>query len=173
MAKKHKNPLDTILLSKIYLSGRHGAVDDSRRESVLSGRHTKEIRVSHPPGMKPQDWAQFIELKPFERAWRKLGLGENDREALHLFIMLNPAVAPIIVGTGGARKMRFSSDQWNVGKRKGARVIYAYYPEYSVVLLMSIYMKGRKEDVTNEERKLIKGFLEEFEASLKKGVINV
>lgn len=130
------------------------------------------MTVSHPPGIKPEDWARFIELKPFEKAWRKLGLDEKDRSALHLAIMLTPD-APIMVGTGGLRKMRFSSNRWNVGKRKGARVCYAYYREYSVVLLMSIYLKGRKEDLTDAETKQIRGFLEGFETSLKKGVINV
>ena len=122
--------------------------------------------------MNPEDWARFIELKPFERAWRKLGLDEKDRNALYLGIMLNPD-APIMVGTGGLRKMRFSSNRWNVGKRKGARVCYAYYREYSVVLLMSIYLKGRKEDLTGAEKEQIRGFLDGFEASLKKGDINV
>ncbi len=99
-------------------------------------------------------------------------MDEKDRDALQLAIMLNPD-APIMVGTGGLRKIRFSSDRWNVGKRKGARVCYAYYPEYSVVLLMSIYLKGRKEDLTDAEKVQIRGFLEGFEDSLKKGVINV
>ncbi len=138
----------------------------------LSGRRITEMTVSHPPDMKPEEWARFIDLKPFERAWRRLGLDEKDRDALHLAIMLKPD-APIMVGTGGLRKMRFSSNRWNIGKRKGARVCYAYYPEYSVVLLMSIYLKGRKEDLTDAEKKQIRGLLEGFEASLKKGVISV
>ncbi len=91
---------------------------------------------------------------------------------MHLLIMVNPD-APIVVGSGGLRKMRFSSNRWGVGKRKGARVCYAYYPEYSIVLLITIYLKGRKEDLTDAEKKEIRGFLEGFEASLKKGVINV
>ena len=139
---------------------------------VLSGKHISEMAVSNPPDLKPEDWARFIELKPFERAWRKLGLDEKDRDALHLGTMLNPK-APVVSGTGGLRKMRFSSNRWNVGKRKGARVCYAYYPEYSVVLLILIYLKGRKEDLTAAEKKQIGGFLEGFETSLKKGVINV
>ena len=122
--------------------------------------------------MKPEDWARFIELKPFERAWKKLGLDEKDRDALHLLIMMDPD-APIVVGTGGLRKMRFSSNRWNVGKRKGTRVCFAYYPEYSVVLLMTVYLKGRKEDLTDAEKQQIRGFLDGFETSLKKGVINV
>lgn len=101
-----------------------------------------------------------------------MGLDEKDRNALQLLIMVNPD-APIIVGTGGLRKMRFSSNRWNVGKRKGARVCYAYYREYSVVLLMSIYLKGRKEDLTDAEKVQIREFLKGFETSLKKGVINV
>ena len=139
---------------------------------LSSGKHTRELTVTHPPDVKPEEWARFIELKPFERAWRKLGLDEKDRDALHLGIMVNPD-APIVVGSGGLRKIRFTSNRWNVGKRRGTRVCYAYWPEYSVVLLMTIYLKGRKEDLTGVEKNEIRGFLEGFETSLKKGVINV
>lgn len=139
---------------------------------MLSGKQTRELILSHPPDMKPEDWARFVELKTFEKAWKKLRLNEMDRDALYLAIMLNPE-APVVSGTGGLRKIRFTSPSWNVGKRKGARVCYAYFPEYSVVLMITIYLKGRKEDLTDAEKKQIKGYLQKFEASLKKGIINV
>lgn len=140
--------------------------------TLPSGKRTEKLTVSHPPDIKPEDWARFIELKPFEKAWKKLGLDDKDRDALHLLIMMSPE-ASIVAGTGGLRKMRFSSNRWSTGKRKGARVCYAYYPEYSVVVLITIYLKGRKEDLTGAEKNEIRGLLEGFEASLKKGVINV
>jgi len=117
--------------------------------------------------MNPEDWLRFIELPGFTRGWRKLGLTDEDVNAIQMCIMASPKGMPIIPGTGSLRKARFSPGRWNTGKRGAARVCYAYFEEFSVVILVTIYPKTRKDKLTQEEKKEIKRVLAWFEHLLK------
>ena len=48
-----------------------------------------------------------------------------------------------------------------MGKRGGVRIIY-YYKKESFTFLFSIYAKSEKEDLNNEELRLLKQRLEDF-----------
>ncbi len=50
----------------------------------------------------------FIQTKEFSKNWDKLGLKDDDLRKLELEIILNPKAFPVIKGTNGLRKMRFS-----------------------------------------------------------------
>lgn len=136
------------------------------------GRSSERITVKHSEEIEPANWARFVELTPFSRQWKKLGLTDDDRRALQLLIMAVPNRAPV-PGTGGLVKIRFRSEGWNRGKRGGARVCYTYFGEFSTVLLVTIYLKGDKDDLTGKEKNQIKKLLKEFDEALKKGRINV
>src|SRR5438045_3077195 len=90
-------------------------------------------------GQDPKSLPRFIELKPFEAGWKRLGLGDDDLFALQLGIMLNPTGWPVVAGTGGLRKMRFTSVRWKTGKRGAARIGYVYLERFRVVLLVIAY----------------------------------
>lgn len=64
----------------------------------------------------PVDLLNFIEAHGFAEDWERLGFDDQDRQALELLIMIRPTSSPVIKGTGGLRKMRFSKT-----KRKGVR----------------------------------------------------
>ena len=81
--------------------------------------------------------------------------------------------SPVIPGTGGLRKIRFSSPQWSRGKRSGARVCYVYFRKFAVVFLVTIYVKKDKEDLSSEEKKRIKELIRELEEALEKGIVHV
>lgn len=122
----------------------------------------------HPPSIRPEDLATFVQLGPFERAWEELELTDEDLRALEMLIMAAPRGSPVVPGTGGLRKMRFSGGGWQ-GKRGGVRVCYAHYPEHAVVLLVIAYAKSRKDDLNHEERSAIRAELERFGRLLAEG----
>ncbi len=135
---------------------------------MVSGRHTREKAIlSHPKTMKPEDWLRFIEMPGFTRGWKKLGLEDEDVNAIQMCIMVSPHGPPIVSGTGGLRKIRFAPGRWKSGKRGAARVCYAYFEEFSVVILVTIYPKTRKDDLTQEEKREIKRLLEGIGRILK------
>ena len=66
------------------------------------------------------------------------------------YLAVNPDVGDLIQGTGGLRKIRWSTQ--SDGKRGGARVIYYYYNDTLPLYLITVYKKSGKVDLTNSER---------------------
>lgn len=90
----------------------------------------------------------FVELLSFRKAIDDL----SDSELLSLVqaeILKNPHVGAVVKGTGGLRKMRLASA--SKGKSGGYRVLYVDFSEVSMVFLVAIYAKGKKEDISSEE----------------------
>ena len=94
----------------------------------------------------------FIEDQEFLR--RREGLLDDDELfALMQWLVANPAAGKIIRGSGGLRKVRWAAK--GRGKRGGARVIYFWWMAQDKILLLDVYGKGEKEDLTVKEiRKL-------------------
>ena len=74
--------------------------------------------------------------------------------------MHQPSAAPIIRGTGGARKIRFAPASWHAGKSGSVRVIYAYFEQLQTVLLITAYGKKEQGNISDAEAKMIKALLE-------------
>jgi hypothetical protein len=132
-----------------------------QRATVIYPRHA----------FKPEDLLRFVELKPFADAWKWLRLDDEDLMALQIMIMLNPTGHPVIKGTGGLRKMRFSSPRWHVGKSGAVRVCYLYLQEYGTILLVLAYGKEEKDDLTPNEKKTIRSLIERVEREFSSGII--
>jgi len=114
--------------------------------------------------LTPEDFLHFVETDEFSDDWRALGLDvEHDLWTLQMFIMSAPAMAPVVSGTGGLRKLRFAPELWNRGKRGAVRVCYAYFPTHWTVLLIMAYGKGRKETLSAVEKSAIKAYLSRVE----------
>jgi hypothetical protein len=120
---------------------------------------------------EPKDLLRFIELTPFTQRWKSFGLTDEDLLALQILIMLNPAGAPVVQRTGGLRKMRFAPKSWKMGKSGATRVGYAYLEDYGTVLLIIIYSKDEKDDLTADEKKEIRKLLRRIEGEFKSRVI--
>ncbi|NQU23775.1 MAG: hypothetical protein HQ567_21045 [Candidatus Nealsonbacteria bacterium] len=119
--------------------------------------------------LNPEDFLHFVETDEFGEDWRQLKLNDDeDTWALQILIMCDPTGPPVIQGTGGLRKVRFAPKRWNVGKSGAVRVCYAYYPEHWTVLLVMAYGKNEKDNLTSEEKKGIKKYLEQTESWLIK-----
>ena len=83
------------------------------------------------------------------RAAELLAAGEQD--AVIDLIAFNPTCGDLIPGAGGLRKVRVG--RGGSGKRGGARVIYYFYNEDFPVLLMAIYAKNEKADLSERDKK--------------------
>lgn len=60
----------------------------------------------------------------------------------------------MIQSTGGCRKLRWAAK--GHGKRGGVRVIYFYRISADEILLLEMYPKNEKADVTPDEKKHLK-----------------
>lgn len=81
-------------------------------------------------------------------------------------ILLAPQRAPVIAGTGGVRKLRFSPPSWHRGKSGAVRVLYAVFPDHSVAVLAAAYGKSRRENITQDEKRALKRIMGEIHAAL-------
>ncbi len=81
-------------------------------------------------------------------------------EFIH-YIAANPEAGKIITSTGGARKVRWASDE-NQGKRGGVRVIYYYHNVEMPIFLFTVYAKNQKESLKNAEKSALKQIIKQL-----------
>ena len=77
-------------------------------------------------------------------------LSENQRDDLLTHIASNPECGAIIPDTGGVRKLRWAAGRR--GKSGGVRVIYYFYNDTMPIVLLTVYAKSRKRDLSQEEK---------------------
>lgn len=103
---------------------------------------------------------EFIETKLFSKKLPTLLVDEDYRE-LQAFMLEKPEAGDIIKGSGGVRKLRWKGE--GRGKRGGLRVIYYLEVAESCFLMLTIYAKNDLEDLTQNEIKLLKRIVEEWD----------
>lgn len=105
----------------------------------------------------------FIEVPLFTRRWKEIGLGDDDLRRLQIMLLKDPESGPIIIGTGGIRKVRFPLHY--KGKSGSVRVCYTDFGEYEVTYLITAFTKKEQANLSDEEknvlRKLVKSLKEE------------
>ena len=69
-----------------------------------------------------------------------------------------PDVGSIIPGGGGLRKVRWSIK--GKGKRGGSRVIYYWFVEDESILMLFIFKKNERSDLTKEQLKQLRTIVE-------------
>lgn len=97
---------------------------------------------------------EFIFTKPFLASWSAMGLDTDSLRMLERILLQNPKIGDVIQGTGGARKMRIQLD--GRGKSGGGRVVYLDVFEKEKLYLLFAYPKSVQDDLTPEQKKLIK-----------------
>jgi hypothetical protein len=110
----------------------------------------------------------FVYLGSFLADWADLGLGEPDLEALERAIMGRPEAGVVVSGTGGLRKLRFARTKSNKGKSGSERVCYALFPRPGLVLMVTVFGKDDKDNLSAAERSAVKAMLIRYEARLGK-----
>lgn len=96
----------------------------------------------------------FIEVPLFSRRWKEIGLGDTELQALQIMLLKDPDAGPVMEGTGGIRKVRFPLQ--NRGKSGSIRVCYTDFAEYEVIYLITAFEKREQENLTDEEKAVLK-----------------
>ena len=78
---------------------------------------------------------------------------------LQLRLVTDPDAGALIRGTGGLRKIRWQGS--GRGKRGGVRVIYYWATNDDVILMLLMYPKSEKDDLTPEQRKVLAAIVQE------------
>lgn len=101
----------------------------------------------------------FVEARTFTEA---LAVFRDSGELLRNIqskIWENPKSGAVIAGCGGVRKIRIALPSTQKGARGGLRVLYLDLPDRERCYLLVAYSKGVKEDITKEEKAVIKALV--------------
>ena len=117
--------------------------------------------ATHSVLSKVRQWRIFIlvikETSVFTRRLQNLLDAESYR-LLQLALLHEPERGPVIPGTGGLRKIRWSGA--GRGTRGGVRVIYLWRPDADVILMLMIYAKTEQDDLTAQQKRIIRQLIE-------------
>jgi len=95
----------------------------------------------------------FIETPIFTEDVLNL-LSDEEYAEFQKYLADNPLAGDVIQQTGGLRKVRWSAQ--GKGKRGGVRVIYYHVNADSQIRLILIYKKGIQDDLTAEQKKMLR-----------------
>jgi hypothetical protein len=85
-------------------------------------------------------------------------LTDDEYKELQQEIADNPKKGDLIPGGGGLRKLRWSAS--GRGKRGGARVIYYWFVSESEILMLFVFKKNERSDITKDQLKLLRAIVE-------------
>ena len=102
-----------------------------------------------------------LELPGYRRRADEL-LTAEEQDAIVDLIAFDPTYGDLIPGTGGLRKVRVG--RGGSGKRGGARIIYYFYNSDHPVLLLALYAKNEKADVSAQDKKKFVALVKEITA---------
>lgn len=100
---------------------------------------------------------QIVETSAFTRRVAAL-LSDEEYRALQTMLVENPEAGAVIVGTGGARKVRWAMK--GRGKSGGARVIYYWADARGIILMLTIYPKNEQDTLTDAQKRAIRAVIE-------------
>jgi len=95
---------------------------------------------------------RFVETPVFTRVIQR-HLDDARYRDLQIALMLRPEQGPIIRGSGGLRKVRWSAA--GGGKRGGLRVIYYWAPRERAFYMLYAYTKAEQGDLTSAQTRML------------------
>ena len=107
----------------------------------------------------------FVETGSFQRKVDKEGPGTL--RLIQAELLRNPEIGSVTQGTGGLRKARIADPSRGKGKRGGYRVIYLDLPRVERTYLLALYDKGEKDDISADEKRILRGLVEELKREAK------
>jgi len=99
-----------------------------------------------------------IETSVFTRQLRAL-LPDEEYRKLQAALVGKPTLGPLIRGSGGLRKLRWALP--GRGKRGGVRVIYFWASRQDQLLMLLMYPKSERDDLSPSQLKLLRKLVEE------------
>ncbi len=106
----------------------------------------------------------FIESPIFHNRWFELGFSEEDLLHLQLILLENPKIGSVMPETGGLRKMRYAFG--GRGKSGSVRILYVDFEKHERILLLNIFAKKEKENLSKDERNNIRKAMKQLETEL-------
>jgi len=100
----------------------------------------------------------IVETSVFTRQVQKLLRHEAYRD-LQNTLVKRPDMGAIIVGSGGIRKVRWAGA--SRGKSGGFRVIYYWAAAENRILMLMIYPKSEKDDLTRDQIRILRRIIKE------------
>ena len=83
----------------------------------------------------------------------------DERLEFFSYLSVNPMAGVVIPNSNGLRKIRWQKA--GMGKRGGVRVIYFNLLQNGQILVLDLYEKSEKEDLTTEEKKKLERLKDE------------
>jgi hypothetical protein len=83
-----------------------------------------------------------------------LALNDDEYRALQAALITSPGAGPVIPGGGGLRKLRWAGS--GRGKRGGTRVIYRWFPEREKHLMLFVFLKQERDDLSAVQLKQLR-----------------
>lgn len=100
----------------------------------------------------------IVETSVFTKQVTRL-LEDEEYRLLQAVLVNRPDAGDIIPGSGGLRKIR-----WGVGergKRGGVRVIYYWAVQQEKLVMLLLYPKNERDDLTKDQLKILRRIIEE------------
>lgn len=86
-------------------------------------------------------------------------LQDEEYRLLQVLLVDTPDAGDVIPGSGGLRKLRWLAA--GRGKRGGTRIIYYWFVQNDVILLLYIYPKNVQDNLTPGQLRQLKNIVEE------------
>lgn len=99
----------------------------------------------------------IIETSIFTRQVTAI-LTDQEYKGLQEALVSRPTLGDVIVGSGGLRKVRWSGQ--GRGKRGGTRVIYYWATRQDQLLMLFIYSKNQRDDLSQSQLKTLHRIIE-------------
>jgi len=100
---------------------------------------------------------QVIETSIFTRQVAAL-LSDDEYSQLQVALSAHPDMGAVIPHSGGLRKVRWS--MIGRGKRGGVRAIYYWVVAEEQILMLFLYPKSEKDDLTPQQLKVLREIVE-------------
>lgn len=109
----------------------------------------------------------FVEARGFTAQLKAL-LDDESYRALQNELIVDPDKGDVMPGCGGLRKLRCAESRRGKGRRGGVRAIYLHLPEAERIDMIAIYSKGDQEDLTEDEKKILRALAMRARAEARK-----
>jgi hypothetical protein len=100
---------------------------------------------------------KIARVRSYQKRAERL-LPETAQVEMENAIASAPVVHPVVQGTSGVRKARWS--RYGSGKSGGVRVIFYFHVAADEVWFIDIYAKNEKDNISNDDKKSYRKIIE-------------